>query len=343
MLPYTAEQSPDRAEAEAGFTQLIESLTKAGLASEVRGGINNTSVLVFVKVASEQYLRSKIYRERVQDWLYGVRIKAPGRDIERVFTQEPISDAERLRLVFLLMTLPKNDGGVGITPKIGQWKFVESIFPLHDHAFNRQWIKQWSTKYLLTEADIDQIRDRFGERIAFYFAFLQSYFTFMVFPAAFGFGAWLILGQYSWLYAIVNCLWTIVFFEFWKKKEVDLGVQWGVRGVSRIQHPRTNFHWTHEVVDVVTGEPVKVYSTQKRLLTQLLQIPFALVCLLILGALYVFCFSIEIFIAEVYNGPLQTYLVTLPCSKQSVSDAYANRCSFLPLFSAHSHLRCPLY
>ncbi|KAI1079212.1 DUF590-domain-containing protein [Whalleya microplaca] len=301
----------DGAEAEAGFTQLIEALTLAGLASEVRDGDGN-SVLVFVKVASDKYLTTHIYRERVQDWLYGVRTTAPEKDVKKEFSNEAVSEAERLRTVYLLMTKRKNEGGAGITPKVGQWKDVISIFPLHNHAFNATWIKQWSTKYFLDEQDLEQIRDKFGESVAFYFAFLQSYFASLIFPAAFGLGAWLILGPYSWIFGVVNSLWTVVFFEWWKKKEVDLAVQWGVRGVSRIQHPRTQFKWDHEAVDPITGEDVKVYSPTKRLRTQLLQIPFAIGCLVVLGALYVFCFSIEIFLDEVYNGPFKSYLTFTP-------------------------------
>ncbi|KAH9897223.1 DUF590-domain-containing protein [Xylariomycetidae sp. FL2044] len=303
--------SENKAEAEASFTQLIEALTRVGLASEVRNGDEN-SVLVFVKVADDSYLRTHIYRERVQDWLYGVRSSAPEKDVAKEFDSESVSEAERLRVVYLLMTKPKNEGGAGIVPKTAPWQQVESIFPLHNHAFNRQWIKQWSSKYYLTDKDLDQIRDKFGEKVAFYFAFVQSYFTFLLFPAAFGFASWLILGPYSWFYSIVNSLWCVVFFEWWKKKEVDLAVQWGVRGVSRIQHPRNQFKWDHEAADPVTGEPIKVYSAKKRLQTQLLQIPFALGCVLVLGALYVFCFSIEIFISEVYNGPFKSYLTFTP-------------------------------
>ncbi|KAI1461553.1 DUF590-domain-containing protein [Annulohypoxylon moriforme] len=303
--------SGDRLEAEASFVQLIEALTKVGLASEVRRG-DDTSVLVFVKVASEKYLTNHIYRERVQDWLYGVRITAPDKDVGKEFAKQPITEAERLRTVYLLIDKPQNEGGAGITPKLGQWKNVLSIFPLHNHAFNRQWIKEWSSRYFLSDKDLDQIRDKFGESVAFYFAFLQSYFAFLIFPAAFGFGAWLILGRYSWFFGIVNSLWTIIFFEWWKKKEVDLAVQWGVRGVSRIQRPRTQFRWDHEAADPITGEAVKVYSPIKRLQTQLLQIPFALGCLALLGALYVFCFSIEIFLGEIYNGPFKSYLTFTP-------------------------------
>ncbi|KAI0555479.1 calcium-activated chloride channel-domain-containing protein [Xylaria curta] len=301
----------DKAEAEAGFIQLVEVLTKVGLASEVRHG-DNSSVLVFVKVASNQYLASQIYRERLQDWLYGVRASAPEKDITKAFENEPVTEAERLRLVYLLITKPKNEGGAGITPKVGQWKDVISIFPLHDHSFNSTWIKAWSTKYFLDEEDLDRIRNKFGESVAFYFAFLQSYFAFQFAPAAFGVAAWLILGRYSWLYAFANSLWSVVFFEWWKKKEVDLAVQWGVRNVSRIQHARTQFQWDHEAPDPVTGELVKYYPPTKRLQTQLLQIPFALACVSLLGALYIFCFGVEIFLTEVYNGPFKSYLTFAP-------------------------------
>jgi anoctamin-10 len=312
--------SSDKAEAEAGFTQLIEALTKVGLASEVRYG-DESSVLVFVKVASNQYLASQIYRERVQDWLYGVRPTAPEKDIAKAFENEPVTEAERLRLVYLLITKPKNEGGAGITPQVGVWKQVASIFPLHDHAFNKSWIKTWGTKYFLDDVDLDHIRDKFGESVAFYFAFLQSYFAFQIFPAAFGFAAWLILGRYSWLFAIVNSLWSVIFFEWWKKKEVDLAVQWGVRGVSRIQHPRTQFQWEREVADPVTGEPVKYYPPTKRLQTQLLQVPFVIACTLVLGALYIFCFGIEIFLTQVYDGPFKSYLVrTIPALNDPRAD-----------------------
>ncbi|CAN8102213.1 unnamed protein product [Discula destructiva] len=298
-------------QAEAAFVQLIEALASVGLASEVRRG-SGSSLLVFVKIASENLLKQQIYRYRMQDWLYGVRTAAPSKDLSAYFEEEPVVEAERLRLVYLLITKPKAEGGAGVTPRLGHWKHVNSVFPLHNHAFNRQWLKQWSQKYLLDENDINQIRDKFGEQVAFYFAFLQSYFQFLFFPASFGFGAWLILGQFSTFYALVNCLWCVIFFEYWKKKEVDLAVQWGVRGVSKIQHPRTEFQFERETRDPVTGEVIKIFSPLKRLQRQLLQVPFAIACLLVLGTIIVSCFSIEIFISEVYNGPFKQYLVFLP-------------------------------
>ncbi|KAK4666949.1 hypothetical protein QC763_304780 [Podospora pseudopauciseta] len=316
-LPPPSPPSQQLAEAEASFSQLIHLLSKTGFAVEVRPGrppttpTSPSSLLIFLRIASHSLLEKQIYRYRVQDWLYGVRTAAPGPP-NSLSEQEPITDAERLRLAYLLITKPVNEGGAGITPGVGQWRFVKSVFPLHDRKFNKEWIKDWSTKYILDDEDLLKIRNQFGEKVAFYFAFLQSYFQFLLFPALFGSAAWLVLGGFSWVYAVVNCLWGVIFFEHWKVKEVDLAVQWGVRGVGKIQLPRPQFKFEREGVDAVTGEIVKVYSPYKRLARQALQVPFAGACVVVLGGLILGCFSIEIFITEVYMGPFKQYLTFLP-------------------------------
>jgi len=298
-------------EAEAQFVKLIQALNDVGLATEVRNG-DNCAVLIFVKVASDRHLKVEVYRSRVQDWLYGVRTAAPEKEMQKNLNDEPVTEAERLRLTYLLITKPKNEGGAGITPKSGEWKGVKSIFALHDHTFNKRWIKELTSKYFLNAKDLAEIKDRFGEKIAFYFAFLQSYFLFLTFPAGFGFCAWVLFGQYSPAYAIINALWGVVFIEYWKKQETDLAVQWGVRGVSKIQHKRPAFKHESTVNDPITGEEIKVYSPFKRLARQLLQVPFAIAATLALGSLIAGCFAIEIFISEVYDGPFKGYLTFLP-------------------------------
>lgn len=289
--------------------KLIHALDEVGLATEVRNG-DNCTVLVFVKVASEKRLESEVYRARVHDWLYGVRTNAPQKDIQTNMSQEPVTEAERLRLIYLLMTRSRNEGGAGITPKSGEWEHVESIFALHDQKFNKAWVTSLTSKYFLTDKDFKEIKDRFGEKIAFYFTFLQSYFLALTFPAFFGFCSWVLLGKFSPIYAIVNGLWCIGFTEYWRKQETDLAVQWGVRGVSKIQRQRAAFKHEHEIKDPFTGEQIKIYSPAKRLARQLLQVPFAIAASVALGSLIAGCFAIEIFISEVYAGPFKGYLVS---------------------------------
>lgn len=54
---------PDKDTAVSKFEKLISALASVGLATEVRNG-DNSSVLVFCKVASEEHLHGEIYRSR---------------------------------------------------------------------------------------------------------------------------------------------------------------------------------------------------------------------------------------------------------------------------------------
>jgi hypothetical protein len=132
-----------------------------------------------------------------------------------------------------------------------------------------------------------------------------------MFPAAFGLSAWLLLGHYSPIYAIVNALWCIVFTEYWKHQEDDLAIRWGVQNVSRIEQSRREFRAEKDIVDPVTGEKTKYFSATQRFYRQLLQVPFAIAAAIVLGSLIATCFGIEIFISEIYNGPLKWILVCI--------------------------------
>jgi anoctamin-10 len=89
-------------------------------------------------------------------------------------------------------------------------------------------------------------------------------------------------------------------------------VRWGVRNVSNIESRRKDFNHDKVITDPVTGEQVRAFSNTKRLQRQLLQVPFALGVATVLGSLIATCFGIEVFISEVYDGPLKWILVFLP-------------------------------
>jgi anoctamin-10 len=122
-----------------------------------------------------------------------------------------------------------------------------------------------------------------------------------------------------------------------------LAIRWGVRGVSKIELQRKEFKHQKEIIDPVTGQKVRFFPSTTRLLRQLLQIPFALGAALVLGSLIATCFGIEIFISEIYDGPLKTVLV---CSTAQVGSSMlietpgilANWNSDYGPASAHQHL-----
>jgi hypothetical protein len=289
------------------FEVLLLELSEVGLQTEVRQGDEN-SLFVFVRAASKKKLKRAVYQSRVRDWLYGVRNTEP----EPASSAEPQSEAERLRVIYHLITVPKAEGGAGITARHGEWKNVDAIFPLHDEETNKRCMREWSKKTFLSTEDLDQIRNTFGENVGFYFAFLQSYFRFLMFPAAFGFSCWLLLGSFSIIYTVVNCLWCVIFIEYWKRQEEDLSCRWQTKGVSAVHEKRAEFKPEKEVRDESTGEVRGVFPATKRMYRQLLQVPFALLAAVALGAIIATCFAIEIFISEVYNGPLKGYLVFIP-------------------------------
>ncbi|ODH25934.1 hypothetical protein ACO22_04935 [Paracoccidioides brasiliensis] len=298
----------DKNDAIQQFKKLISALSDVGLQTEVRPG-KDSSLLIFVK-AKEKFVGKAVYRSRVKDWLHGIRNSRPDPDAKGSCVPE--TDAERLLMVYNMITLPSSEGGAGITPKYGEWNHVDSIFPLHDKLLNKTWLKSWSSKTFLTVDDLDQIRNHHGEKIGFYFAFLQSYFSFLIFPAAFGFACWVLLGHFSITYAIVNCLSCVVFTELWKRQEGDLRIRWQVKNVSEIRTKRREFKYLSKRIDPVTGEEVLFFPKTTRIGRQLLQIPFAIVAILALGTLIATCFAIEIFISEVYAGPFKSYLVFVP-------------------------------
>jgi hypothetical protein len=102
----------------------------------------------------------------VKDWVHGIRTEAPDKDTQKAVKDEPLYEAERLRIVYQMVTNPTEEGGAGITPKIGEWKCVESIFALHDEEFNKRWIKELSNSSVIKPKQLDEIRNMFGEQVS---------------------------------------------------------------------------------------------------------------------------------------------------------------------------------
>ena len=49
--------------------------------------------------------------------------------------------------------------GLGINPDAPEWKLVKSVMALHDHDFNSEWIRAWTT-HKVGMKELDKIRDQ---------------------------------------------------------------------------------------------------------------------------------------------------------------------------------------
>ncbi|KAI4645732.1 hypothetical protein J4E93_005310 [Alternaria ventricosa] len=297
---------------------LLHDLESAGLNTEVRPGYDQT-LLVFVQ-APRDLLGNAVYKSRVKDWLYGITKGHPGGTAKTVVTAE--FEAEDLLSMYHLVNWRKELGGAGITPEFPPWENVTAIFPLHNAGANRALLAHLSTRVFLEPADLDRIRDLWGAKVAFYFAFIQTYFRSLAFPCAAGVFAWAFLPKYSLVFALLIGVWCTVFLEYWKIRQTDLAIRWNVRGVGDLKVNRPQFRYEQEVIDSA-GRVRHVFPRWKRIVRQLVVIPFVLVSTLLLGILIAFVFTIETFIGEAYEGPYKLYLEYLPTVLLAVFLPYA--------------------
>lgn len=245
-------------------------------------------------------------RDSVKDWLWGITLAEPAYDD---FPPRDVFEAESILSVYHLINWSTEIGGAGIVPGHGKSKNVKAIFPIHNKPANTALLKHLSQRVILRDEDLDHIRNLFGSKVAFYFAFMQTYFLFLFFPATIGVLTLQFLPKCSLSFAIVNLLGCVVFLEYWKIKQADLSMRWTVKGVGPIKVNRANFHYERTVVDA-SGRVRHYYPKWKAIMRQTLQVPFFLIALIGLGAIIMAVFAIEVVISEEYEGPWKRLLVS---------------------------------
>ncbi|CAO2647320.1 Nn.00g082420.m01.CDS01 [Neocucurbitaria sp. VM-36] len=300
------------------FTTLLKDLQSVWLNTEVRPGYDQ-SLLVFVQ-APRELLGNTVYKSRVKDWLYGITKHHPGGNASS--SVSAAFEAEDVLSMHHLVNWRKDLGGAGITPGFDRWENVTTIFALHNHRTNHQLLSHLSKRIFLSLEDLDQIRDLWGAKVAFYFAFIQTYFRSLAFPCVAGVFTWAFLPKYSLFFAVVIGIWCTVFLEYWKIKEIDLALRWNVQGVGALKVNRPQFRYEKEIIDSA-GRARHHFPRWKRIVRQSMVIPFILAGTLLLGILITIVFIIETFISEAYEGPYKFYLEYFPTVLLAVFLPYA--------------------
>jgi len=98
---------------------------------------------------------------------------------------DKLSPAERVWMLKRICTLDPSRGGAGLA-KIYDENVLD-LFPLHDRRMNARLIAEMMKTILLHKRQYEQIKENFGEDIAFYFAFLAKYTQMLLIPAAVSF------------------------------------------------------------------------------------------------------------------------------------------------------------
>jgi anoctamin-10 len=207
-----------------------------------------------------------------------------------------LAPADRLRLIHGFITSTPEDGGLGINPDSPAWSpRVQSVMALHDHDFNGQWIRSWTT-HAVGARELDGIRDQFGESVALYFSFLSGYTKFLFVPSALGVLFYLFGTPYSGAYSIALVVWATSFAEWWRVRERVLSVRWSTRGSFSVERRRAQY--------------VGNTSWQARELRTAASVPLILLAAGFLACLLTGLFVFEAFLSQLYTGPGHQYIVS---------------------------------
>lgn len=275
------------------YGKLLQALKSGGLLAVGKRGERDGQLLVLVQCPST-LLKRLAHRERHSDFLSGLpsthSITAEDMDAN------PLSPADRIRLVYAYITSTPRDGGLGIAPGSTEWSRAESIMALHDHLFNDTWIRSWTTRQLgLVKSD--KIREQFGEAVALYFAFLASYTKFLIFISAAGALFYFFAVPYSTLFSSILLVWSVTFVEWWRIKQRILSVRWGTRGSFRVEKRRAQY------------QPVAWWRRELRILSSL---PVILFFAAVLASVLTGIFVFEAFVTQLYKGPGAKFLGFAP-------------------------------
>lgn len=177
-----------------------------------------------------------------------------------------------------------------------------TVFPLHDDQDLDSLNKAWGRTVF--HPPLDQIRNYFGESVALYWSFAESYTKFLFLIAIIGaveflfelFGVNYIYSNL--LFSLFNLLCLALFLELWKRKSAEHSFFWGTAGKLRHKQPRPEYRGELRN-NPVTGKEEMFYPARKRVQKIItVSLPLTLLCLLLAFVLMILSFESDRIMAE---------------------------------------------
>jgi hypothetical protein len=168
---------------------------------------------------------------------------------------QPFRSSQRQQLIDSLIQSRQFEGGANLDIET----YVDSgrggllqIFPTHENEERERLYRSWTRiSNLWRGIPVHDIRDYFGESIAFYFAFLSFYIRALALPSAFGLAVFVMSivklssdNSLTPVYSGFTALWVTVFLEFWKRRRNLLSFKWDMTEFQQVDKVRPQFHGT---------------------------------------------------------------------------------------------------
>ncbi|KAF3990236.1 hypothetical protein FT663_03280 [Candidozyma haemuli var. vulneris] len=308
VSPKDSKASQTVADDDSNLQLLFDTLEKFGFKAQVRAGADKgTQLLVFLKITAKAY-EELVKKDLLRNYEFGL-------------TDDNSASYNKQRLIYEYLTTSDTLGGVGITPGVGQWKFVESITSLDGYLADSTVTEQAKKDLVDPTFSTAKFKNLYGPNVALYFDFVRFYTLGLFTLALFGIIGFLKSKNYSIAFSFINLIWGTVLLVLWRRRTRFLSNTWGVQNALTLERFRS------ELVGAageVQDSKQKAESDKIRFLKQLLFVPVAIGFGFILLTAQGLCFVWEIFISEIYDGPGKAVLTLTPTILLS---------SFVPVFT----------
>lgn len=223
---------------------------------------------------------------------------------------------DRLSLLFSIMVCPRAFGGAGLNIE----KFVETVdeplaavFPLHDKETLEELKKMWAGFCTSIKTAFDQpimhIRNYFGCKIAFYFAFLGYYNTWLILPACVGPSIFLCeflpggkdISSFlrNW-YAFLIVCWATLFVVFWERREKWFAVEMGQHNFELKEQDRPGFKGM-QISGSIDGTTIKYSTTWKQKVRPMATYSSLILAFIIIGTILLEIIGLRTMIKHKYS------------------------------------------
>ncbi|OWZ01329.1 hypothetical protein PHMEG_00027307, partial [Phytophthora megakarya] len=185
--------------------------------------------------------------------------------------QIPFRGVDRIKLMLNIIKT-QGEGGCGLNlSELLQDKCLVAAFPLHEADELKKLKQKWfSWKFAPWAQPLWDIKDYFGEKVGLYFAWLGHYTTWLIGPAIIGgllFAdvviedtADSVLVPY---FGLFMALWAIFYYEYWKRYNSTLALEWGMSTFEEEEVERPEFagQLTTSPID---GSTIRYFNPQTR-------------------------------------------------------------------------------
>lgn len=295
-----------------------------------------TSDVVLLVRGSEAKLHRLAYREQLDSW---IQAKSRGEFTHVALLHAAFTPARRVALLYApLLDLVPQLQKTALRPDL---LALHAAFPRHDRDFSSALLLHLARQPLLQAQMLHALRNEYGEKVAFYFAFRSFHQRWLVLPAVLGTLLWLSRflsemgsAHLAPIYGLSISVWGSLFLDRWRVQQRELACLWAVDDLREAEVVQPDFVG-ERIVSPLTGDATLHYPRWKRTLKRCVTVPVLGAQLLLLTGIIALLYAAWLWVYESEHHPAtKTGLIILISAVWGLLIELLNWKVFLRLASA---------